>query len=681
MALESPIARDGDAGFIGFASRMNPVSLPAGMLQLSENMRLDRGVAHARKGARRLADELLPSGFPLTVPFSFDPVETSGTVLDFALGIGDDGVRVMTTYPNGVFTSGAYRSPGLNNKEYILLATNSGAFMYDDTGSLGEVESVITDETGDPITDETGSELVAINYLQPLPYPDGETIEPTDKVSLVQAFDRMYLLREADQNVSGWGSQALISAVTVSGATATIYLTAHGYSAGQRVRIEGGSVAAFDGHEYDIVSVPSANSFTVMVPTGTVSMAPVATGRTVRRVKPPLYWTGDITMGFVKAPGGVPARTNNATFRGMRSVPWAVYTNSRLVLPDGRDQVMLSDLLDPDLYDPFWQSFRINQGSNDYIVAVHPWVEGSFLVFMRNSIWLATVNQGYAASREPDDINTAVSRLELLTDEIGCSARRSIATAGQFVYFLSDSGIYRLDARLDLKLRGDTRPLSDPIADQIARIPKEGAENAVGIWHDNRYWLAAPVDGNTVNNALFIYSALNEQWESIDGYPFGLDNLIVAQRGATNRRLFAESRPGKLYLLEDIERGDDPPDSTLGIEYFTPVAGRIKTRRYGFGTMGTKRFVRALSDVVLPSTGSLTVKAKMVNPDVEMTLVPGKTNDLPDSEDYTLKQPIRYKAHYCELEFETTAERPEIRTVSVEAAMPSLPQTETRTTE
>ena len=678
MPLQSPAARDGDAGFIGFASRLNPVSLPPGVLQLSENMRLDRGTAKTRKGARRLADELLPSGFPLTLPFRFDPIETTETVLDFTLGIGDSGVQVLTTYPNGVFASGTYRSPGLNNKEYILLATNSGAFIYDDTNSLGEVESIITDETGAPITDENGNELVAINYLQPLPYPAGEIIEPTDSVSLVQAFDRMYLLREADQNVAGWGSQPLIGAVSVSGTTATIALTAHGYSAGQRVRIEGGSVAAFDGQEYDIVSA-STNSFTVTVPSGTASMAAAPAGRTVRRVKPPLYWTGDILTGFVNAPAGIPSE--GATYRRMRSVGWAVYTNSRLVLPDGRDQVMLSDILDPDLYDPFWHSFRINQGSNDYIVAVHPWVEGSFLVFMRNSIWLATVNQGYTSSGLPDDINTTVSRLDLLTDEIGCSARRSIATAGQFVYFLSDAGVYRLDTRLDLKLRGDTKPLSEPIADQVARIQSAGAEYAIGLWHDNRYWLAAPVDGADVNNALFVYSALNEQWESIDEYPFGIENLLVAQRGGLNRRLFAASKPGKLFLLEDIERGDDPPDSTLGIDYFTPVSGRLKTRRYGFGTMGTKRFVRALSDVVLPSTGSLTVKARMINPDVEMTLVPGKTNDLPDAEDYTLKQPIRYKAHYCELEFETTAERPEIRTVSVEAAMPSLPQTETRISE
>ena len=656
--------------------RLNPVSLPAGMLQLSENMRLDRGTAKTRKGARRLADELLPSGFPLTLPFRFDPVETADTVLDFTLGIGDSGVEVRTEYPNGVFASAAYRSPGLNNKEYILLATKDGAFIYDDTDSLGEPISIITDHTGDPITDHAGGALEAINFLQPLPYPAGETVEPTDSVSMVQAFDRMYLLREADQNVAGWRPRALTGSIGVSGTTASVSLVAHGYSAGQRVGIEGGSVAAFDGQEYDIASV-STNSFTVTVPSDTASV--VGSGVTVRRVKPPLYWTGDITAGFVTAPSGVP--DEGASFRRMRSVPWAVYTNNRLVLPDGRDQVMLSDILDPDLYDPFWQSFRINQGSNDYIVSVHPWVEGSFLVFMRNSIWLATVNQGYTTSGAPGDINTTVSKLELLTDEIGCSARRTIATAGQFVYFLSDAGVYRLDARLDLKLRGDTKPLSDPIADQVARIPSANAEDAVAVWHDNRYWLAAPVDGGDTNTALFIYSALNDAWETIDEYPFGIDNLIVAQRSATSRRLFAESRPGKLYLLEDIDRGDDPPDSTLGIDYFSPVTGRLKTRRYGFGTLGTKRFVRVLSDAVLPHTGSVTVKANLVNPDREITLVPGKTNDSGLAEDYTLKQPIRQKAHYCEIEFETTADRPEIRTVSVEAAMPSRPQTETRISE
>ena len=56
-------------GFLGYASLINPVSLPAGMLQLSENMRLNRGVAVTRRGAKRLADDISPVQVPLTVPF------------------------------------------------------------------------------------------------------------------------------------------------------------------------------------------------------------------------------------------------------------------------------------------------------------------------------------------------------------------------------------------------------------------------------------------------------------------------------------------------------------------------------------------------------------------------------------------------------------------------------------
>ena len=128
-------------------------------------------------------------------------------------------------------------------------------------------------------------------------------------------------------------------------------------------------------------------------------------------------------------------------------------------------------------------------------------------------------------------------------------------------------------------------------------------------------------------------------------------------------------------LLEDKEAGDDPP-STVGSP--APVQGRLVTRRYGMGTMHTKRFTRVLSDVVLPDTAAITVKANTINPDQEITLVPGQANTSGVGEDYTLKQPIRQKAHYCEIEFVTTANRPEIRTVSIEGALPSRPQTETR---
>lgn len=663
MPLESPITRDGDMGFAGYASRINPVSLPAGMLQLSENMRLDRGVAVTRKGAKRMADNISIASSPLTVPFVLTP---------------NPAPVVQASYSGGVFAACVFRSPDqIQSAEIVVLAGGDRAYtvLLDDNQSFAGVWSggFLVDETNDPIVDENGDTIVISVLAQELTYPTSpdELVEPTDVVSMVQAFNRLYLLREADASRPGWTLKNVTTGgITVSGTVATVNLTAHDYPVGARVRIEGGTPAAFNGHEYDITAI-ATDTFEITVPSGTATDA-TAAGRTVRRVKAPLYWDG-IGTAFIRSPGGVPAI--GPTYNTLRSVGFATYVNNRLVIPDGRNQVAISDVLDANTYDPFWSSFRAGSGSNDFVVAVHPWVEGAFLVFCRKSIWIATVNQFASTDGSGFSIDTPVTNLQLLTDEVGCAARRSIQTAGAFVYFLSDAGVYRLDSQLDLKLRGDTKPLSDPIADQLGNLNASLLKDSVGLWYSNRYYLAVPLAGSDNNNGVFLYNALNDQWETRDIYGFGVDDFLVATR-ADARRLFVSNQAGKLMLLDEIEAGDQSPDAQADV--ITPVPGRIVTRRYGMGTMTSKRFTRVLADAVLPDTGAIRVTANLRNPDTNEVLVPGLTNDTGSGNDFSLKLPIRRKAHYAEITIETLAARPEIRNVSVEAALAGLPQTDTK---
>ena len=663
MPLESPIQRDGDMGFAGYASRINPVTLPAGMLQLSENMRLDRGVAVTRKGAKRMADSISIASSPLTVPFVLTP---------------NPAPVVQASYSGGVFAACVFRSPDqIQSAEIVVLAGGDRAYtvLLDDNQSFAGVWSggFLVDETDDPIVDENGNTIVISVLAQELTYPTSpdELVEPTDTVSMVQAFNRLYLLREADASRPGWTLKNVTTGgITVAGTVATVNLTAHDYPVGARVRIEGGTPAAFNGHEYDITAI-ATDTFEITVPNGTATDATTA-GRTVRRVKAPLYWDG-IGTAFIRSPGGVPAV--GPTYNTLRSVGFATYVNNRLVIPDGRNQVAISDVLDANTYDPFWASFRAGSGSNDFVVAVHPWVEGAFLVFCRKSIWIATVNQFASTDGSGFSIDTPVTNLQLLTDEVGCAARRSIQTAGAFVYFLSDAGVYRLDSQLDLKLRGDTKPLSDPIADQLGNLNASLLKDSVGLWYSNRYYLAVPLAGSDNNNGVFLYNALNDAWETRDVYGFGVDDFLVATR-ADARRLFVSNQAGKLMLLDEIEAGDQSPDAQADV--ITPVPGRIVTRRYGMGTMSSKRFTRVLADAVLPDTGAIRVTANLRNPDTNEVLVPGLENTTGAGNDYSLKLPIRRKAHYAEITIETLAARPEIRNVSVEAALAGLPQTETR---
>jgi hypothetical protein len=707
MALESPVQRDGDRGFIGFASRLNPLTLPAGMLQLAENVRLDRGAAQVRKGAKRLATGISTADSPLVLDFALAGDKTISSLTrstttatatstahgyttgnkvnirgaaqseyngDFTITVVDantftytvsgspatpatgtilanKGPIVRNVYSGGIFSAGVYASKNYDSAdEYIVLAGPDRAFLWREDASAG-----------------TSSGLPEVTYPTS---SVAEIIEPTDTVSVVQAFDRLYLLREADQTVTGWGSKAVTgSGITVSGTDATVNCTAHGYSAGMRVRIEGSSVAAFAGHEYDIQTA-ATDSFTITVPSGT-SADSTLTGRTIRRVKPPLYWTG--SGSFVRATAGVPSGLP-ATYKSMRSVGWASFISNRLVIPDGRDQVLISDYLDGDTYDPFWSSFRAGSGGNDFIVAVHPWVEGAALVFCRKSIWLATLSDFPSTDGSDFSINTAVAKMELVTDEIGCSARNSIVTAGNFVFFLSDAGVYRLDAKLDLKLRGDTRPLSDPIADLFSSVNANRVSKAFALWHDNRYLLALPTttDAADGNDLVICWNALNEQWEFRDKYSIGVDQICVSTY-QNQRRVFNVRNSGSLYLLNEKDSGKD---DTASAAEFT-VTGKIKTRRYDFGDMHSKRFLRVIADTVLPNGSSVTSKIVTINPDTETT-IGTLTNSTGGTEDYNMKAPVRFKAHAAEVIYEATNGRPEIRSASIEASPKSLPPTETR---
>jgi hypothetical protein len=705
MALESPVLRDGDAGFIGFASRVNPVTLPAGMLQDSVNMRLDRGVATTRKGSKRLTDTIGTTGAPLTLDF---PLGTDKSVTSITRS---STTATVTATAHGFTTGDQVNIRGAvqadYNGDFIVTVTGADNFTYTVSGSPATpATGTIVANNGPEVRDsydgglyaatvfasqnyDNASEYIAMAgsdsvtlwkqgaspVVKSFPNSPNERIEATDTVSMLQAYDRLYVFREAAQTGNYAGKLTNASGITVSSTTATVNVDAHAYPEGATVRIEGSTTAAFDGHEFRVLGTGlTTNAFQITVPALTATHA--AAGIKVRRVKPPLYWDGG-SGNFVRAAAGVPSE--GVTYTRMPSVGWASYHNNRLWLAKNRDTVGISDALDPDLYDPFWNSFRAGAGGDDRIVAVHPWVEGQALVFCRKSIWLATLNQFASTDGGDFSVDTPVSTLTLLTNEIGCSARNTIVTAGQFVFFLSDAGIYRLDSRLDLKLRGDTTPLSEPIADLFSTVVQSRVEKAAfAIWHNNRYLIALPTSTDPLdgNQLVLAFNSLNQQWEYRDIFPASSSvNQIMVATYNNQRRVFSIPRSGNLYILEENDNARDDNAVNGGTSL---VTGRIRTRRYGFGSMQTKRFVRSLADVVLPDTAGITVKALTINPDADITLVPGQTNTSGLSEDYTLKQPIRAKAHYCELQFETTANRPEIRNVSVEAAGPSLPPTETR---
>jgi hypothetical protein len=681
---------EGDAGFLGMASRLNPLQLQPGMVQYVENMRLDRGVAQTRRGAKRLAESIGNIGEAVTVPFQLgqdktlttltrggpgnltatatltahgystdariniqgaDQPEFNGdyfiTVLDpdsftytmaadpgaDATGtlIANQGPVIQTTYTGGIIGAGIYSSPRLDNAaEYIVLAAPNAAYLWREGANL-----------------------------QVISYPATDTLVAGDDIEIIQAFDKLYILRARDEP-----PLRLTTLTQTSGtATATTQGT-HTYQTGQVVRINGAGEAGYLA-DFEVTRL-SATQFTFSVPTGT---ATPATGTLLaQRVQPALVWDGILANNFARVAQGT--HPLGVTYSHLPSTTIATYFNNQLVIARNRDEVLISDVFDAETYDPLGKAFRANAGSNDYIVALHPYAEGQALVFCRKSIWLATTVLG----NDGITIDPSASSLQLLTDEIGCSARRSIATAGVFVFFLSDNGIYRLDNQFDLKLRGNTQTLSDPIADLIAEINAPAAHLSNGIYFANRYYLAVPLGTSTEPNALFAFNMLNNQWETKDTYGFAIDRLLISDYG-TQRRLFAATTTGKLFLLDEQDTGEDDTISGLGT---TPVFGSLLSRRYGWGSLNAKRLTRSKASIVLPPASACTLEAVTTDFDADFQIA-ALTNTTAEQEDYTLKAPLRCKATALDLRFRTSVGRPILRTLTAEATINGPVSTETRT--
>jgi hypothetical protein len=309
------------------------------------------------------------------------------------------------------------------------------------------------------------------------------------------------------------------------------------------------------------------------------------------------------------------------------------------------------------------KEFRTNTGSNDYLVALHPYANGQIIAFLRKSIFLGTI------VIDPTDgvsVDVKQSTLQLLTSEVGCSARMTVATAGTYIYFLADQGVYRLDnSQIDLALRGNTLPLSEPVADLFASINQVAIGTANAVYFNNRYYLAVPTGSATSPNALIIYNQLNESWESVDTNLPALDRLVVSDYGTT-RRLFGASNSGAIFLLEEYDSSNDDTGSGTAP---APVNGVITTRRYFYGQLSRKRLGNVAVSAVLPTGSTIDIAAVTTDPD-NTTHVATVTNSGAEN-DYTVRAPMRRPGTYLDLTITTSGGRPTIRAVTADATIPA----------
>jgi len=655
-----------------------------------------------------------PSGNPSVVSAG----TSIGTTLNFTLN--DNGV-------NEVFGSAVFSDATSNNDDYIFTATDTTCIIlrlkdsalfkcrYEAGGEsvdgpvqmtqgLGKMYIFRTNQTtleaspavqrvgiasasqsGQTITVNTSAnhnrvvgDFITLTGLGAFTENPNACYQVVTKPSNTQFTVTMATSQTATFNVSGAQVEYFLDFSKVANGTYTspVYLTdtttvaqdgvvtmdinSHGLSAGDDLTIQSGTSPfdLFADQKVRVTGAPTANQFTFNLEVANVSLGDSKT----LTVNKPLA----VGKGFIHQP----------------AAPWGIVHERRLWMPywytSGstpadrgiRDEIVASDIMDFDTVDVIGNQFRPSAGQSDYLVQLTPFTKDSLVVFNRKSIHLMTGISGSLA-----DVSTNV-----VTTEIGCSARKSVVQVANQIMFLSDQGLYAVTFIDEYNLRGTGMPISETIQPFIDRINQDYVHLSCAVYFDNRYWLALPLNSESGAlasklNTIIVYSFLNGGFESIDtvnSTEFAIRELIVGKEGSQNA-LYLTTEEGGVHKVDGFE-GGDVVSLTAGqaIPATIPVVSQITTRQYDADSLDRKKFSRAEFHI---KSGSETVTDGDITfiteePDSTSTATSISSligSTLPADEDSSLRMRVNKRGFGIQADFKPNTGRPFLRAVKVDA--------------
>lgn len=657
---------DGDAQFLRFASRGDGFDLPQGVLRYSENLRLTAKTIRPRKGAKALATDLQLTNPPVILDF------TLGADLALASLTRSGGTATATTvdvhgYTTGDLVAIEHADQPEYNGDFTITVTGAKTFTFAVSGSpaspatgaitankgpqIFDVYSDVVRGSGPYTSDDNVDGIIlatanagyvcrAGQATVKIDYPAGEHCD--GPAALEQFEGKVYLFR---------GAPALpvkpVLSLTLSGSNANVTVAlGHGLATGDWIFMEGVSPVDYNGVFQVTVTGPSTFTYPIAGSPASPTGTPV-----YRKCAPVMVWDRNLANDFTIVPSG--AHPLLATFIRMPPVDWGIAFNRRLWVPFARDQILGTDYSDASTIDTDAAEARIRPGGADWLVGAMGFSRTRLFIAYRKTMHLMELNIS----------DLSIGGIDQIEGEFGCAARMTIKNCGGQILFLTDKGVARLVITPELNVVADTIALSDDVQDQFDRINWAAAEAAVAAYHDNRYYLALPIDGSPVNNAIFIYSFLNGGgWETIDRYPGDFD--VQALHLATYEgklRLHVVTTYGALYLLEEgtadeFGAGDEITSN--------PIVAVAKTRYLRQGTSDVKRWLRALVELQVDAGDALQVAAAVRNPDQTAQVL-----DLAATatDDQTRRPRIGRRGVACSLEITTSGGRPEVKSITLES--------------
>ncbi len=227
------------------------------------------------------------------------------------------------------------------------------------------------------------------------------------------------------------------------------------------------------------------------------------------------------------------------------------------------DYIYFSDIFDGTTFDRTSNNKRVPTSGSEPVTALAAYRKAGLLAWTLNSTHIFDVT------------GSTVSSFERLTldPKIGCLAKKTVVVAGDDAFFMSaDRHIRSIKRNANDQAFGITCPISYLNPNLVGRINESYAHLCAGVFFDNYYLVAAPMDNNTRNSAVIPFDLLHQvpspsgpvpaclgEWTNIAASDF-----VVTSFSNISQLYYIDSSDGSAYLMFDGTADDGSyPSATL----------------------------------------------------------------------------------------------------------------------
>lgn len=185
--------------------------------------------------------------------------------------------------------------------------------------------------------------------------------------------------------------------------------------------------------------------------------------------------------------------------------------------------------------------------------------------------------------------------VERISSSYGCVSHSSIASVENDCYFLSDNGVYVLGNEPNYYASIRTNELSSRVKPLLQQISPSNWSKCSAIYYDDRYWLTAPINSDSVNT-LVVYDRRFYAWMVWDNI-YANDMIVLKDDAGTRHFYFTDDQTAQLN------------EFTWGVynDNGEPINAVFRTRAFEGKQIDHEKFWYVLHCIFRDAAGEVTV--------------------------------------------------------------------------